>query len=432
MIEDKLKHFAVKVNKGSGCIFQPDTHDYTYILTVKHNIERVQGEPEVRTTLEQHEIKVIREGVGQDVPLQIKDVLVHPDIDIAIIIVDYIGAVRYELTHARPEREEKLMIYGYPNMLAKAAVKSTSVNCQCNLEHIAGVSFEIETAAAMHTFNRAAAQNIIGFSGSGVFYVAGDQLILKGIFPELHNPDGALNKLLVFYTGIFDELAVSKGYAEMLPEGLKSFSTHKGEALTTVHRLIKRSVESSIDNIAGSTITPFSVAEQFKGNLQVPYHPSYFNIINNPKIWKSWLELLTFLDIATDNPDYALDIFLRNIRLYHSPDKRIIDEMISTFLTDTKSMDSIENNSIVVFSGDLPSAKKYLDKAKVKKIVKSIYESGIVDMQVDHPDNVKSFCCIDLAHFADKVAEIETSLTPAQIKEQIKEEVIKILDYGNN
>jgi hypothetical protein len=432
MIEDQLKHFAVKVNNGSGCIFQPDTTEYTYILTVRHNIEKVEGKPEVRTLLTADKIQVIREAAGHDQPLIIKDVIVHPKEDIAIIIVNYIGKVAYELTHARPEREEKLKIYGYPRMAANAAVRSTDVPCQCNLEHVAGVSYEILTDVPAHTFNKGAAQNITGFSGSGVFYIAGDRLILKGVFPELHNPEGALNKLLVFYTELFNELAVSKDYAAMVTEGLKSFSSHRKDALNSLSTQLKNSVRSHMDNIAGSAITPAAVAERFKGNLQVPYHASYPNIINNPKLWKSWIELLTYLDVATDNPDYSLDVFLRNIRLYYSPDRLIIDKMIQDFLTDSLSMDSIENNSIVVFSGEQPSAKKYLDKQTIKEIVRSIYDVGDENLQVDHPDEIKDFCCLDIAHFADKIAGIKTSLSSAEIKELIKTEVLKILDYGNN
>ncbi|MXV51923.1 hypothetical protein GS399_13150 [Pedobacter sp. HMF7647] len=432
MIADQLKHFAVQVNKGSGCIFQPDTTEYTYILTVKHNIEKVEGKPEVRTLLPVDQIRVIRTGAGEAEPLAIQAVLAHPGIDIAILVANYIGAVPYELTHARPEREEKMKVYGYPKMAAEAAVTSTDIPCQCNLEHVPGVNYEVVADVAAHTFENKAAAYITGFSGSGVFYIAGDRLILKGIFPALHNPAAALNKLLVFYTALFHELAVAKGYAGMLTAGMKSFAAHRKDALNSLDKPIRKSVRAHMDNIVGSAITPLALAEHFKGNLQVPYQASYLNIVNNPRLWKSWIELLTFLDVATDNPDYTLQVFLRNVRLYYSPDKLIIDEMIKAFLTDTKSMDSIEDNSIVVFSGDQPSAKKYLNKAKVKKIVKSIYEADIENMQVDHPDLAKNFCCIDIAHFADKVAEIETSLQPEEIRELVRQEVLKILDYGNH
>ena len=33
---DKLRFYSVKVNNGSGCLFQPETKDYSYILTAKH------------------------------------------------------------------------------------------------------------------------------------------------------------------------------------------------------------------------------------------------------------------------------------------------------------------------------------------------------------------------------------------------------------
>ena len=36
------RYYTVVVNNGSGCLFQPPDQDFTYVLTVKHNLQTSQ------------------------------------------------------------------------------------------------------------------------------------------------------------------------------------------------------------------------------------------------------------------------------------------------------------------------------------------------------------------------------------------------------
>ncbi len=89
-IEDQLRFYAVKVNEGSGCLFQPDSKEYTYVLTVKHNleIENSVGEKEL---IALNDIKIYRGNVDGE---RISDIIafeLHETLDLALIVIPYIG-----------------------------------------------------------------------------------------------------------------------------------------------------------------------------------------------------------------------------------------------------------------------------------------------------------------------------------------------------
>lgn len=434
-IEEQLNHYAVKVNNGSGCIFQPDTTGFSYVLTVRHNIEKevLPGSGE-RVIEEPQEINVVRTKAYGSVRLNVLAVYTDQENDVAMLVVDYVGAFGDELMHARPYRDEELRLFGFPNISVRTASNTANIICRCDLVQVPDVSYEVVATPVLHTFNQGAAQTVIGFSGSGIFCIAGERLILKGIFPSLRHNDGALNKLNAFFVEPFNRLALAHGIPELMPEGMCSFRQYEGLVLNSNVQRIRNAVRPHISAIVASPITPKLVSNTIKGNLSVPYAKNYNDIVNNPRLWKAWLELLTFLDIVTDQPDYTLKTFLRNIRLYHSQHKMVIEEMIMELLLDQPSMDAVHDNDVIVFSGKSPSANKYLSKEKVKKIVGSIYQQGndIPGIYIDNADKEKSFCCIDMAHFAEKIGAVDTTLSSEEIRAFIRIEILEILNYGHN
>src|ERR1700733_8317400 len=145
-IDQKLRYYAVKVNRGSGCIFQPDTIEYTYVLTVKHNIQKAD-----HSLCSANEI-TIQSGNLEGEPIAIVGVYPHDNLDIAVIVVEYIGNRDYYLSQARPKRNEQVRVFGYPDYLQRTAVKVTGILCTCDLEHQPNISFEFISNSPMVTF----------------------------------------------------------------------------------------------------------------------------------------------------------------------------------------------------------------------------------------------------------------------------------------
>ena len=282
-IEEQLRFFAVKVNNGSGCLFQPDTLDYSYVLTVKHNLKKADN-----SICLSNEITVLTSNLDGE-PLRIIAVIIDENLDLALLVIEFIGDSDYPLSFSKPKREEKVVVYGYPNYRFNEAIKTTSLPCISDFEHQNNISFELISEKPMFSFNRGAQQNVIGFSGSGIFRIESNRLILKGIFLSLDNTEGAHNKLNGYYIDCFNYMLNNSTYLELMPSYLTSFKEHKINVFNSINQLIRNGLSPNLANILDSGITPNSIAEQFKGNLYAPYSENYRDKLLNQKMWKAWV-----------------------------------------------------------------------------------------------------------------------------------------------
>ena len=83
---DKFRLFSVKVGAGSGCLFQPTSESYTYVLTARHVVEGANV------------TQVQRELIGENGAIQIESIDIigqpyfHPnkEVDAAILKVSFV------------------------------------------------------------------------------------------------------------------------------------------------------------------------------------------------------------------------------------------------------------------------------------------------------------------------------------------------------
>lgn len=313
-IEDKLRFFAVKVNNGSGVIFQPNTTEYTYILSVKHNIEKPD-----KSILDNGDIIVHR---NNEEIVVVNQVIAHKDLDLIILIVPYIGNPDFILTTAEPIRDEELNIFGYPDYLKTQLIKTTNLVCKCGLTQVPNISYEIISNNSLYTFNRGAQQNVIGFSGSGIFKINGNNLVLKGIFPRLNDPEGAHNKINGFYIEGINEIIRENGLLELLPDYMCNFSFLKNGAFDLQAGFASQNIEftknflkSKTQEIINSPLTPIEIKNLFKNRLLLFNQDESF--LQSKGIWILWLEFLTILNIVKKenyNIEKIKEVF-NNIRL---------------------------------------------------------------------------------------------------------------------
>lgn len=310
-IEEKLRFFAVKVNNGSGCIFQPNTTEFSYVLSVKHNI--VKGDKSINKI---DEIVVLRHDKKT---VLVSDVYLHDELDLIVLKVEYLGNPEYILTASEPVREEKLTVFGYPDYLQG---ETTGLPCICGFSIQTGISYEIESKNTMFTFNRGAQQNVIGFSGSGIFKLEGENLILKGIFPSLNDSEGAHNKVNGFYINPINLLIKNKGLLELLPDYMCNFSFLKNEAFNLEAGFANHNIEftknflkSKTQEIINSPLTPIGIKKLFEKRLILFNQNSSF--LQSKGLWILWLEFLTILNILKkeEYTEEKIKEIFNNIRL---------------------------------------------------------------------------------------------------------------------
>lgn len=428
-IEEQLRHFAVKVNNGSGCIFQPDSKEYTYVLTVKHNLEVTN----VLIPIE--DIKIYRGNVdGEPIP-NIISYEVHDTLDLALIVIPYIGETETFLTHSISTKDESLFIYGYPSRLNANVEKRENVRCLCDMQREDLLSTEIRTEQAQYTWEINSQKSLIGFSGCGVFAEVNGALVLKGIFPELKDPSGANNKLISIYISNFNSIADKLGRKHLVSSDLLSFNSYSTKAFKRVNPGLKGVFSPHIEQILlNRGFSPIAIAERNKDKLTLPLSKNYTDSLSQSKLWEAWLELLTFLNIAI--PELQdLESYCSKVPLYFSANENHIKRLIRLFLYDNDLRSEIKRDSLIAFSSiETSGGKEFLGKEEVKKIVASLDRPDFFNdrMMIGSATQVPTFSCIHVDHFSTKIDQIDVDdLQSDEILELIKQEITNILNYAS-
>ena len=432
-IEEQLRYFAVKVNNGSGCLFQPDSKEYTYVLTVRHNLEIASGNGE-KVLMPLEDIKIYRGNIeGEPIP-NVITYETHDILDLALIVIPYIGESEMILTHSTSVSNDKLILFGYPKRLSTLEEKRENVRCRCDMQREDQLGTEIRTEQGQDTWDINTQKSMVGFSGCGVFADINGTLVLKGIFPELKDPSGANNKLVSFYISNFNSIADKLKRKHLLPSNLLSFQSYANKAFKRVNPGLKRIFNSNIEQIANSGISPIAIAERNKNTLTIPISKNYSDALSQSKLWEAWLELLTVLNIAIpENQD--LECCCSKVPLYFSANENHIKRLIKLFLSDSTLRSQIKKNSLIAFSSDETSGgKEFLSKEEVKRIVADLNRPDFFNdkMMIGNATQVPGFSCIHIDHFSTKIDQLDVDdLQPDQILDLIKQEIINILNYAS-
>jgi hypothetical protein len=434
-IEDQLRCFAVKVNAGSGCLFQPDSTDYTYVLTVKHNLERKNEDGE-KVLMDKEEIKIFRGNVDKDPISKIITYEIHDKLDLALIVIPHVGDSELCLAHSNPIHNEPLILYGYPSRLSEISdEKREDIQCLCGMQREDQSGVEIGTVHGQHTWDINTQKAMLGFSGSGVFANSNGAIVLKGIFPELKDPSGANNKLNIFYISNFDSIAAKLKMQPLIPHSLLSFKPYREKSFHALDPYLKQCMDQEIDKVLNSDITPIKIGEKYKDTLVIPTSEKYADSFSQSKLWVAWLELLTVLKIS-DWENKESNNSSSVIPLHFSANEHLIKGIIRLFLTDAKLMALMKKNSLITYSSlEEAGSLDYLSRDKVRNIV---VKADVADpfgrrMMINQASQVPDFSIIHIKHFQNKIAQIDADdQSPKEILELIKKEIITILNYASN
>lgn len=198
-IEMEYKKLAVSIQSGqlpgSGCIFQPANQAYSYIFTAAHCLQQTGNAFDISNLL------ITDHEVGE--PIIVRDVHFHPELDIAIILIDRISGIPVSTVYSL-EKDTKVAVYGYPTKLRNKEERRENIQCSVSFRH--NQYFELSAESLQFTFNSTVQENMNGLSGSGVFFERDGQVFFAGIFTRLKGEDGAYNKLCAFDYTAFEEI----------------------------------------------------------------------------------------------------------------------------------------------------------------------------------------------------------------------------------
>lgn len=198
-IEELYNRHAVKIIsngiKGSGCIFQPNSAEYSYVFTAKHCLCD-------KTVFDKNKVSIHRFKDLESL-VTIQDVYLHQEHDIAIIKVDKITDLNVSRIHI-PDKGQSVSIYGYPIYLEGKEEPRHNIDCKIGFRR--DYHSEIESDKIQFSFNKSMPETIVGFSGSGVFCEENQGLSIVGILSRLKAPDGVYSCLCAYHIALFEEL----------------------------------------------------------------------------------------------------------------------------------------------------------------------------------------------------------------------------------
>lgn len=438
----------MKVNEGSGCFFRTG-ETYDYILTARHCIAEFNSKADIDNFNKEEHIVTVWNGNAKsdDQRLHVLDYIVSEELhlDLAIIIVEASNGVT-SVEYQAPRYKEPVVVYGYPNMRAQDDEPRESLECTVELYSQENKLVDLAASNPLHSFNREPIQNVEGFSGGGVFRLIGEDLQLVGVVTSLKNRDGVFNKLIAATVSTFNSILEGKHYQgqelkPLVPYFLTSFEHYIQEIFEFDNPVLREILLDQAQLITQSGVTPKSVADFLNEKIFIPH--SKGASINNPEVWKGWIEYLTYLSLNTleerldGSPKSLLRPELANEKkyFYYLVQGKKWGAVIRYLLI--KPERSFKNGSKFIINGSTPLHPHALTPEHVDGIVKDISnpeERRLASrkLEIHQADISTKHSFIHFQRFAELFTDHTFfSIREAEkLKEQIQITLKEILSHG--
>ncbi len=438
---DDLKKYSVIVGGGSGCLFQPMSEDYTYILTAKHlffedkeddrgiefKVEYPDGTPiEIKQFIQENE-----KWLEKLIPFKLakgSNYFPHEDedTDIAILKVEpKIEGFDKICINPNPDSNQSQYLCGSPDTLRQEDLGDRYTNYQ--ILRIVSTNNNAVVAQTHAHFNQ---NNIDGMSGGGVLNLEEDYVLISGVQSKMANRSNFQAGQIAYvpihrFNEIIDQHNQEKTLSKLYPPYLKKFDFLLDDCFTLE---VDEIDESAIENtrktlrnkayeITQSDITPIGIKNLFNKRLLLNNNESC--CLSYKKVWIAWLEFLVIINIVKDTlitKEQLSDIF-NSYRLKYSN----LDDWTKFFRTDLMNSDYLglkENSTIIVNTKGTPkrSCNLYIPKDRMIRIVDVPDRRGFrTDKGIEphtafnfvHLDFFKTACIIEKLNDYNNLSEQE-------------------------
>lgn len=435
----KLSIFTVKVESGSGCLFQPMSDQYSYVLTARHVIKDAKLPLSiVRQTVSEEGDLVNEEFEMIGKPYYHRDL---ENIDAAIVKIKKVENSISELL-----RIDKLfgasgtfVLAGHPNARGKEEFSyrdnNLTVKMKKPLKYIEG---ELERVATY--------KEVVGQSGGGIINVDNGHFYLAGIQKKMSVPDEqeTLGRIDFMPMAFFDEIVADhEDLIELLPYYLTSFALLKDQVMKIENCLVPGNVaytreflRNITDKIVNNKLTPLFVKDFFSEKLLIGNKPSKNDLLSK-ELWITWLEYLIILNLIKDN-----DITEANLKenfnsfriLFSNTTKDWSAQFKEIIQSDLRGL--TQNGCIIVSTKSKPD-KYVIPSHAIDDIIRANnVQAGemMIDEGIEHP--FKSYKLIHLYAFQKKcIIEKEedyrdyNSLSEQELIAKLKAEYEELLGY---
>lgn len=365
---DQLPFFTVKVDGGSGCLFQPTDSAYSYVLTARHVINGNNALTITRQILSPNNDKINEnlEIIGTP--------FIHSDEnkDAAIIKVKPVNGIEDLMREDNPAHGNYYLC-GHPAARVNVNDYSFREN-KLTIENTKPFGYiEAELSrSAIHS-------EVIGQSGGGIVKIEDACYLLAGIQKKMAAPDAqeALGRIEFMPLSFFDEIVAQNPdeLSPLFPPYIASFNRLINDIFPLPNLIIKEGlIKEELKVIAGRLCADFSpetILNIYGNNFLI--HGVDKPIINHKRLWICFLELLTINQLHTEHP-----LTLAQLKELHKKNKLFIldtdkwtkklEDIYKTDLSDIEKGGAI----VICATNETEPTKAELTKAEIDLLVPNI------------------------------------------------------------
>jgi hypothetical protein len=346
-----LPYFTVKVEGGSGCIFQPINDEYSYVLTAKHVI------------LGNTKPSIIRQTIGEDGTLVNQPIeiigppFLHSDEnkDAAIIKVQKIEGIDSLLRDdLSSENGEGYHLCGHPS-------SRRNQNDSFRLDEITILQPKEYNYQEAKSKQPIVYDEVKGQSGGGILKAEDSCILLAGIQSRMAAEDGkeTLGRLVFMPLAFFDEIITENKIelSELFPPYIASFERLLTDIfpLTNIQLVPQKKslIQNELKVIAKSLcddFTPQLLINIYQDSLLVSGTDK--NIVNHKELWISFLELLSINQLHSEQKITIEELkqIHKSKKLYFTDSKEWISKLEDIYRSD---LSEIEKGGIIVIGSTI-------------------------------------------------------------------------------
>jgi len=437
----KYRNLAVRIKciniGGSGFLFQPNTTDYSYVITAKHCLEGTEETPQCFGKKDIEIYSYIR-----NIELTVLDYYFHPDkeVDLVVIKIEYLEDIPGTLV-TLPKEDKPVGIFGYPNVIddnTGTIKKGQYVGCTSYFIYPETNEFEVNPNGEISNVNTVG-ETLVGLSGSGIFLESDQELYLMGIFIELKEVKGSFYALMGYNINVINQILNNNNLELLIPGELLDFQKYIETAFESnegsIESVLKRCAKSIID------LSPNDIVVSHNEKLYLPYNKFVEEELLNSQLWEGWVSLLTYYYMDTSQLPKKEEFILKrnntikqqhNIKMFFTKHKKLSTCVMDLF---SNNYDDLESNDLIVINtkNSSPGTKSYnkdstknvlreIDKGKKEKI----YEETGID--IDDPDISKDVEFIHINLFQDEFAEYRNLNVKKELEIKLKEKIKEVFN----